>query len=501
MGSTNSPLLERRGSQQPTWLEVPSDAFDNGSGDDAIELAALAGLELDDWQQDIMRASLLVRESNPSKWAASTVHLVVGRQNGKGSLLEARQLAGLVLFKSDLAIHTAQALTTTAEHFLRMQHLIEGCPDIERKVMRIRTGKGDESIEMRSGARLRFLARGEKSGRGFAGVDDLYLDESMFLADGMMRSVFSTMAAKSKKGNPSTWVAGSAPYAGRPEQEWALKQLGILRSERRPPSTLYVDFGIVPPTAEELDEIGSLEAWIERAVNDRDNWYATNPALGERISEEFCEEELTKYGPLGFAVERLSLAIPPEDAENRSGIELADFDSAVDEFDLNSGATIGVAVDERGARGALVAAGLVDGRTCVEVVASGGIAELVEWIRRQAVGAIGKLAFAGSSNGSMVVTLLGAECPLTERFSQQQVCTAEALFVDLVSSAAVVHRGDSRLRAAILGAEQSASGSSQWSWLLRKASADITPLKAAAIAAASCRTDADAFDPNEVFVH
>ena len=206
-----SQTLERLGSQVPTWLEVPLDGFDNGSGDDAIGLAAAAGLMLDESQQLILRESLKVKASNHQKWAAFTVDLLVPRQNGKGTDLEARQLAGLCLLGDTFAIHTAHELKTTAEHFLRMQQLIEGCRDVERLVLRIRTGKGDEAIEMRSGARLRFMSRSGGSGRGFAGVDALYLDESMFLAGGMMRAIFSTMAARSRTGNPQLWRTGSAP--------------------------------------------------------------------------------------------------------------------------------------------------------------------------------------------------------------------------------------------------------------------------------------------------
>lgn len=502
MGSINLPPLERRGSQQPTWLALPSGGFDNGSGDDAIELAALAGLDLDEWQQDALRAACLVRESAPSKWAATTVDLSVGRQNGKGSLFEARQLAGLMLFGSKFAIHTAHELKTTAEHFLRMQQLIEGCPDIERHVMRIRTGKGDEAIEMRSGRRLRFISRSGGSGRGFAGVDDVYLDESMFLTQQMMQAIVSTQAARSRGGNPQLWRAGSAPYAGKPEQAYAHALFAMLRGDRRPKDSLYIDFGTTPPSADELRDAGSVERWVDLIVEDVDRWYASNPALGVRISEDFCRQELATLGPLGFAVERLGLVIPPEVAENRSGIDLERWGAAAEnpDFELAPGCVVAVAVDEHGARGSLVAAGMVDGVTCFELVEQGGVGQLVAWLQRQAPGTIGHLVLNGSSHAPMVSTLLGASPFDVVRRTQAQAADAEAALVLSVADGTVRHRGDERMRSAVLAAEQVRVGD-RWSWSLRQSQGDVTALKAAALATAEVSSGVAVHDPNEVFVH
>ena len=79
------------GAQEPRISLVPD--YVASTGPDAIELAALAGLHLDPWQQLVLTHSL--GERPDGKWAAFEVGLVVPRQNGKGSILEARELAGL----------------------------------------------------------------------------------------------------------------------------------------------------------------------------------------------------------------------------------------------------------------------------------------------------------------------------------------------------------------------------------------------------------------------
>jgi hypothetical protein len=486
VASMTLPPAVRLGSPTPSWLGLPSDGFDNGTGDDVVELAALAGLELDEAQTLVLRAAL--SEKANGTWAAFIVWWLMGRQNGKGSGLEARQLAGLTLLPDKFAIHTAHELKTTQEHFLRMQQLIEGCPEIERQVLRIRTGKGDEAIEMRNGHRLRFISRSGGSGRGFAGVDALYLDEAMFLTAGIMQAIFSTMAAKSRRGNPQMWLCGSAPYGDRPDQAWAHAQVAMLRSERRPANTLYVDWGTAPPTVDEVLAAGSLDAAVAMLVQDKDRWYATNPALGVRITEEFLEQELATLGPWGFAVERLGLVIPPE-ADNRSGVDLERWVSLAGTFELGAGAVVAVDVDEAGARGTAVASADVEiagaRRRAVEVVEQGGVGQLVAWVARQDAGVVSTVVVAGDGQARMIGPLLvaaGCSVPVVMRTSVE-VASDEAQFVSQVDSGVLVHRGDVRLRASILAAEQRPMGD-RWRWSRRMSHGDATALIAAAIAAA-----------------
>lgn len=502
MSSTSLLSVDRIGSQLPTWRALPSDAFDSGHADDAIELAALAGLDLDEWQQIVLRDSLMVREADPTKWAASQVWLAVGRQNGKGSILEARQAFDLLTIPNHFAVHTAHELKTANEHFLRMQQLIEGCPEIERQVLRIRTGKGDEAIEMRNGARQRFIARTGGGGRGFS-ADCLYLDESMFLTDGMMRAIFSTMAAKSRKGNPQLWMTGSAPKADDANQAWAHAQVGMLRSDRRPDRTLYLDFGTTPPTDDDIRRCGGLDQAVDEIVNDLERLYGSNPSLGMRISEEFCGQERATLGMWGYAVERLGLVIPPESTENRSGIDLAEFGRLVAdlEIDVAAGAVVAVDVDEDGAAGSVVAAQMAQGRPFFELVAQGGVGQLVAWVTKQAPQAISALVVDGSSQAQMIPTLLAAaRCPVkVVTRSKAEAALDESAFVFATTSKGMAHRNDARVRRAIADAVQVQSGD-RWRWSRRKSSGDVTPLKAAALAVAHV-SSVDAHDPNEVFVH
>src|SRR5688572_22534042 len=94
------------GDQYPRLHAIPSSALRMPHDDkavvsrasEAIDLAAYAGLDLDPWQCLVMEHMLAIREDkfyhplkrrHMNRWAAFEFGLVVSRQNGKGSILEA----------------------------------------------------------------------------------------------------------------------------------------------------------------------------------------------------------------------------------------------------------------------------------------------------------------------------------------------------------------------------------------------------------------------------
>jgi hypothetical protein len=98
------PVPELIGAQRPRVSWVPP-YVSCAQGDDAVELAASAGLVLDDWQAWVLRESMGTLPSG--QWSAFEVGLLVSRQSGKNAILEARELAGLYLLDEQLLIHTA----------------------------------------------------------------------------------------------------------------------------------------------------------------------------------------------------------------------------------------------------------------------------------------------------------------------------------------------------------------------------------------------------------
>jgi hypothetical protein len=267
------------GAQRPRVSSAPD--FRSSAGAEAVELAASAGLILDDWQQHILHVALGERENG--KWAAFEVGLIVGRQNGKGAILEARELAGLFLFGEQLILHSAHEFKTAAEAFRRVLSLVQNTPDLEKLVKQVRTSHGDEGIELRSGARLRFVARSTGSGRGFSG-DVVILDEAYNLPGSAMGALLPTMAARP---NPQVWYASSA---GKEDSE-VLARVKKRGEEGSSGRLAYFEWSA--PADADLD--------------DPQAWASANPGLGIRIEAEFVEAERSALPEIEFARERLGI--------------------------------------------------------------------------------------------------------------------------------------------------------------------------------------------------
>ena len=209
MTSTPSPPSSGlfRGDQRPRICSVPPSTW--SEGERVRKLAAKAGLVLDDWQEFVLDQGLARRDDR--MWAAFEVALIVSRQNGKGSILEALELAALFLddFGVNLILHSAHEFKTAAEAFLRIRTLIADNPLFSQRVERIRTGVGSESIELKNGKRLRFVARSKGSGRGFTS-DLVILDEAYALGSKEMAALLPTLSARP---NPQVWYTSSAGEA------------------------------------------------------------------------------------------------------------------------------------------------------------------------------------------------------------------------------------------------------------------------------------------------
>ena len=93
MTTVVEPLV---GSQTPRVRSVPASSLSFGV--ECVEFAAQAGLFMDPWQADVLVDSMGVQAGGV--WTAAQVGLLVPRQNGKGSILEARELFGLFVLAS-----------------------------------------------------------------------------------------------------------------------------------------------------------------------------------------------------------------------------------------------------------------------------------------------------------------------------------------------------------------------------------------------------------------
>ena len=428
------------------------------SGIEAVDLAASVGLILDPWQQLVLTGGC--GERADGKWSAFEVAVISPRQNGKNGILEARELAGLFLFGEKLILHSAHEFKTAQEAFRRVLTLVENHDDLRKKVARVRTSHGEEGIELRDGARLRFIARSTGSGRGFS-ADCTILDESYNLSAQAMGALLPTLSARP---NPQVWYTSSA---GTRESS----QLMMVRDRGRvggDPGLAYFEWSAGP----------------DAQVDDRESWALANPAMGIRIAEEFIERELAALPLTEFRRERLGVwddeaagsdwVIPIEAwqacADPASEVE----DPVVFAADVSL---------DRAWSSISVAGARADGVPAVEVVdyrrgTSWVAPRLAELVQRH--GALGIGLDPGGPSGSLIPELENLGVPLI-LMSARDIAQACGAFYDAVASGALRHRDQAELTAAVSSARKRPLGDA-WAWSRKEAVSEITTLISATVA-------------------
>lgn len=467
------------GAQRPRVSCVPP--YVSSTGQEAIELCAMAGLHLDPWEAFVLSESLGEREDG--RWAAFEVALDVSRQNGKGAVLEAREITGLYLLGEPLIIHSAHQFDTSLEHFRRLLELIEGCDDLCRRVKRISRSHGEEGIELygergkrrTGGQRIRFRTRTKGGGRGFTG-DLLVLDEAMDIPESFHGALLPTLSARSITGNPQVWYAGSAV------DKW-VHDNGIVFARVRErghagddPSLAYFEWSL---DAEDPDAVD------EALATDPESWAQANPGLGIRISAEHIGREHRSMDGRTFAVERLGVGDWPKTDGADELISLETWDGCVD---VRSQArdpvcfTFDVSPDRSWA--SIAVSGLrADKRSHVEIVerkrGTGWIAErLAELVGRHETSLV--LCDGAGPASSLLAPLRQLEVDVTP-VTAQEYTQACGVFVDAAAQDTLRHLGTEELRAAVKGAAQRSLGDS-WAWSRKNSGVDITPLVASTLA-------------------
>lgn len=315
------------GYQRPRIYHPPLSAVPDlcTIGDEIVDLAELAGLYLDDWEGWVLRESATVRQEtfwNPYTdrmehfWAAFEVGVMVSRQNGKGSIIEARELAGLFLLGERLIVHTAHQFDTSKEAFERIMMLVEDTPELDQHVMRVSRSHGEEGIEVRikifdedgnwtgerrPKQRLRFRTRTAGGGRGFSG-DCVILDEAMILGKEAVGALMPTLSARP---NPQLMYFGSAG-------DKASTQFGHIRArgiKGGDPSLFYGEW-----SAELCTPFCTPDCTDHDRRDSHETYRKTNPGVGIRISVDHIDKERRSMPFEVFNRERLGVGQwPTED--------------------------------------------------------------------------------------------------------------------------------------------------------------------------------------------
>ena len=430
----------------------PSESND---ADLIVELMGSYGTQLDPWQVDVLRAGCGVLADG--SWATPTVGINVPRQNGKSVVLQARALAGALLFGERVIILSAHEQRTSRLLFEGLRDYFDGYSDLSRRVHSVIAALGREEIRLKDGTRIVFPSRTRSNLRGFS-IDLLLLDEAQLLTDEQWEASRPALAARE---NPVVWLAGTSPQL----------------------TTDAAVFGRLRAAAYEGTDAGL--AWTEYGAPDDANmtdpavWRGANPG---RVSLEAMEAERRELSPGGFLRERLN--VWPTDRTEQV-IDPQWWAQLVGSGPMDGSAPQALAVDAGHDRSAVVVGGwnLGDGKTYVEIVDSGhDLLEAAQFLLAKAGRRIPVIVDGMSSARSLEPTLTAARVQVRVT-SAAEMAVACGQFLDGVNAGLVVHSGQAQLDAAVEGARRRPIGDGgAFGWDRRDESVVISPLVAATLA-------------------
>ena len=453
-----SPLDAPGGSQRPRLALVPN-AHEKDAWEDARDLAKGYGLTPDPWQDFVLAATL--GELADGRWAAPRVGISVPRQNGKNGYVEARELAGLLIY-GERILHTAHEVKTAMMAFRRLRSYFEANEDLKALVTRISNTNGQEGIWLSNGASVQFIARSKSSGRGFS-VDTLILDEAQELADETFAAILPTVSASP---NSQVILLGTPPGPTTNGEVFTrFREGGVLGEDRR-------------------------LAWLEWSAADEDDFSSpaicakANPAFGIRIDHDTVADEYAAMDEETFCRERLGMwsgsgdfAVIPEDT----------WDALRSELTPEGRVMVAIDVSPDRSRASVALAGfLADGeRIQVEVVdnrkGTGWVVDVVKRLTERNP-YFNVILDAGGPAASLLPDLKKARIRRVETFTAREVVQGCGFFYDAVFNGRLAHVAQPALNEALAAARKRPLGDA-WAWHRKDTTADITPLVAVTFAA------------------
>ena len=215
------------------------------------------------------------------------------RQNGKNADIEAFEFYLLSTDPNTHILHTAHQVKTSKRAFNRLANIFSDKrhPEICAMVKTIRRTNGEEAIILKSGASIEYSARSRSAARGFDAITLVVYDEAQELTDEQVEALMATLSA-SPTGDRQLIYAGTPPPPGSPGEVFGRTREKALTDPSKHMS--WHEWSIEKRPADDV----TFESLI-------DVIYATNPAMGTRLSLDFTEEEFGSMSADGFARERL----------------------------------------------------------------------------------------------------------------------------------------------------------------------------------------------------
>lgn len=360
----------RCGNRYPT-IRV-AERYEDTLEPDAYAIARYCGINLLDWQRDVLRDFLAI--SDNGKWAHDRCCLSVSRQNGKSYLVIAMCLYLLIVKRFKIA-YTAQNYATVLDIFDRFKRIFgtrakdpfAPYPELNDMVLRVRGTASREGIDLKHvedggigyDPCISFSTRTDSSLRGQS-YDVLIIDECQLCSS----SQFASIGPVTKSG-----PAGNSMrvFIGTPETPFSKGEIfGNIRkgalNGADSDKTCWIEWSV--------DEVGD--------VKDPARWYETNPSLGILGDESEIRSSAGTMNPFDFAQEYLGFW-PKQSVESVINVDKW-VECATENPPADGIVSYAVKFSPDGSRGVLsVCLKPTDGKPHIEVIESRSMGHGITW--------------------------------------------------------------------------------------------------------------------------
>ena len=435
--------MVRLGRKTPTFTNV---TYTTTKGQDAIDTYAESGQHLEEWQA--IQINAIMATEPDGLWKYMKYGLCVSRRNGKGEILAAREMDGIINRKEKVC-HTAHRTTTSHDAFNRLYNLLKNAgyeehskkkKDMPKKSFYASKQYGLEHIEVSGGGIIDFRTRTNNGGLG-EGFDLLIIDEAQEYTGKQESALAYTVSASD---NPQIILTGTPPTAVSGGEVFQNLHNDVHQS-KAPAEVGWAEWSIDKQTSD---------------VMNVDLWYEYNPSLGTILKERNVRAE-TPTGEVDFNIQRLGLWLS---YSQKSEISAAEWDALkVDKVPLlDNRYYIGVKFGKDGANvAASIAMKTDDGRVFVEgldcIPVRQGVGWVLEYLHNPKVESV---AVDGASGQRILGDLMvgqGYKAPIFPKVAD--VISSSAMFEQAVVNKAIAHCGQPSLRNVVTNCERRAIGS------------------------------------------
>ena len=424
--------MARLGGQEPTFERIGEWASTRGP--EAVEVFESYGRRYYGAQKHEMEA-FFARNADGS-FAAKTIGITKPRQNGKSFALRDYCL-WMAIVEHKSVLYSAHHGRTVRKMFKEMCDFITTHEDFCDELDSIYKAGGYEGIYFNDGTCIEFQTRTNAGGRGGT-YNVIVFDEAQELTSAQQDAILPTVAAAGEidegESDPQKIYIGTVP--GPLCQGTVFREMHD-RAHEGTSSSWWLEWGATGASLDDVD------------IDDVDLWYACNPAMGRRMSEDTVRDEHDTMSRDGFARERLGWWSPESAAVHP--ISAADWKAcATDAPPTGEPVAFAVKFSPDGSTGS-VAVCTDDEPPFVEVAANRSLRRGLAWFAE-------RLADAAERAEAVVIDGRGTAQALNDRLLDMGVdpdsivrptasdaTAANAAFVDATKERAVRHAGQPAL--------------------------------------------------------